>query len=148
MPIRPENRHHYGKAWKARRLEILARAENRCECTGECDSDHNGRCDAPNRVVVWRSSVAQHRWLRHECGAACLVEFCTEATTGARIKPVKIILTIAHLNHEAGDDRPENLKAMCQRCHLRLDRHQHAATAARTRAVRSPQTVLGISEDS
>jgi len=38
-------------------------------------------------------------------------------------KPVKVVLTVAHLdhdetNHQVTDDR---LKAMCQLCHLRYD---------------------------
>lgn len=31
------------------------------------------------------------------------------------------------------DCRPENLKAMCQRCHLSFDRDEHALNAAKTR---------------
>jgi hypothetical protein len=43
------------------------------------------------------------------------------------VKVVKIILTIAHLDHDhekwnVGDDR---LKALCQRCHLKLDLPHH-----------------------
>jgi len=33
-----------------------------------------------------------------------------------------VILTVAHLNHDTTDNRPENLKALCQRCHLSHDR--------------------------
>lgn len=60
-------------------------------------------------------------------------------TMGVATVPIKVVLTVAHLNHQAGDDRPENLLALCQRCHLRLDRHQHAASAARTRAAKRGQ---------
>jgi hypothetical protein len=35
---------------------------------------------------------------------------------------VKVVLTIAHLNHDVNDNRPENLKALCQKCHLNHDR--------------------------
>jgi hypothetical protein len=45
-----------------------------------------------------------------------------------------VILTVAHLNHTPEDCRDENLKAMCQGCHLHYDREHHAQTAARTRA--------------
>jgi hypothetical protein len=31
------------------------------------------------------------------------------------------VLTVAHLNHDPQDCRDENLKAFCQRCHLRYD---------------------------
>lgn len=45
----------------------------------------------------------------------------------------KIILTVAHLNHVEADCRDENLKAMCQRCHLRYDVPHHKKNAAKTR---------------
>jgi len=37
----------------------------------------------------------------------------------------KIVLTIAHLNHNVTDNRDENLKALCQKCHLNYDREHH-----------------------
>ena len=47
MPIRPENRARYPKDWKAISARIrFERASSRCECVGECDLDHDGRCDA------------------------------------------------------------------------------------------------------
>lgn len=55
-----------------------------------------------------------------------------------------VVLTTAHLGankpdgsagdkHDKLDCREENLKAMCQRCHLTFDIKEHAANAARTR---------------
>lgn len=41
---------------------------------------------------------------------------------------VGIILTCAHLNHIAGDDRDENLKLLCQWCHLSTDSDHHKHT--------------------
>lgn len=40
----------------------------------------------------------------------------------------RIVLTIAHLNHNPADNRPENLAALCQRCHLNHDKEQHRET--------------------
>lgn len=45
----------------------------------------------------------------------------------------KDVLTVAHLNHQPEDCRPENLKAMCQRCHLRYDHDHHQQNAYQTR---------------
>ena len=45
----------------------------------------------------------------------------------------KIILTVAHLDHNEQNCDDDNLKAMCQRCHLRYDRSQHARNASATR---------------
>jgi 5-methylcytosine-specific restriction endonuclease McrA len=33
-----------------------------------------------------------------------------------------LFLQIAHLNHDKSDCRPENLEALCPRCHLNYDR--------------------------
>lgn len=38
----------------------------------------------------------------------------------------KVVLTVAHLNHEKHDVRGENLAALCQRCHLGYDAKMHA----------------------
>ncbi len=54
----------------------------------------------------------------------------------------KIILTVAHLDHTPENCAPGNLKAMCQRCHLRYDRHHHAETARMTRARKTGQGLL------
>jgi len=48
--------------------------------------------------------------------------------TGARV-----VLTVAHLDHTPEHCEPENLKAMCQRCHLTYDAAHHARTAYATR---------------
>lgn len=44
-----------------------------------------------------------------------------------------VVLTTAHLNHTPEDCDPENLRAMCQGCHLHYDRDHHRQTAAATR---------------
>ena len=111
MPIKPENRHRYPPDWRAIRLAILDRAENRCE-----------RCGVPNRV--WRN----HRtdaWT-HDAGLA-------EAwrLDGDRI--ARIVLTVAHLDHEPEHNDPANLRAWCQRCHLRWDVDHHRQTGYATR---------------
>lgn len=46
----------------------------------------------------------------------------------------RVILTVAHLDHVPEHCDPANLKAMCQRCHLRMDREHHAQTAWRSRS--------------
>lgn len=57
----------------------------------------------------------------------------------------KVVLTVAHLGvdypdgrpgdkHDKMDVRDENLAALCQACHLKLDIDEHMANARRTRA--------------
>lgn len=48
----------------------------------------------------------------------------------------KVVLTVAHLDHDESSRDPANLRAMCQRCHLTYDAKHHAANAARTRRSR------------
>jgi len=45
----------------------------------------------------------------------------------------RVVLTVAHLDHTPEHCDDDNLKAMCQRCHLNYDRHHHAKTRYVTR---------------
>jgi hypothetical protein len=51
---------------------------------------------------------------------------------------VGIVLTVAHLNHVAGDERDENLMALCQWCHLHYDRAQHSQTRCKRKDATRP----------
>ena len=42
-------------------------------------------------------------------------------STKPGVKRIVIVLTIAHLNHDIADNREDNLKALCQRCHNVMD---------------------------
>lgn len=109
MPIRPENRGRYPADWPAISRRIKEdRAGGRCECAGEC-----GRPD-------WHLEADGRCGNRH--GRPAL-------GTGSRV-----VLTTAHLNHTPEDCAEENLKAMCQGCHLHYDRAHHAETRAATKA--------------
>lgn len=37
----------------------------------------------------------------------------------------RVVLSSAHLNHDPGDNRPRNLAALCQRCHMLHDAAEH-----------------------
>ena len=50
--------------------------------------------------------------------------------TGGR-NVMRVVLTVAHLNHDTGDNRDENLRAWCQQCH---NRHDAKMRAERRRA--------------
>jgi hypothetical protein len=132
MPIRKSQRHLYPKDWPAIRERILLRAGNACECIGECGSSHeDGRCDAPNHTLVERHKEdGVEIWRLHGHSTICL---------GERCDAVGVVLTIAHLDHDVSHNAETNLKAMCQRCHLRLDKEQHAKNAAATRASKRDQ---------
>ena len=48
----------------------------------------------------------------------------------------RVVLTVAHLNHQPEDCSPGNLRALCQRCHLAYDAGHHQATARASRRAR------------
>lgn len=124
MPIRKSERARYPENWRAVRARILVRAERRCECAGECGDPHSERCSAPNRKSVVRPAGAPWDW-----------RFARPGEQVPRVdgRVVQVVLTVAHLDHVPEHCDDENLRALCQRCHLRLDRHQHGRNAAATR---------------
>jgi hypothetical protein len=36
-----------------------------------------------------------------------------------------VVLACTHLDHDPGNNRARNLRALCQRCHLIHDRQEH-----------------------
>ena len=107
-PIRPENRDRYPDDWRAISNRIrFERAGGRCECTGEC-----GR-------------GAAHLAEDMRCGNRHLMPAFGTGST--------VVLTTAHLNHTPEDCSDDNLRAMCQGCHLHYDRDHHAQTRRRAR---------------
>ncbi|WP_321905193.1 hypothetical protein [Paraburkholderia tropica] len=133
MPIKPENRSRYQDDWEQIRERILARAGHCCE-----------QCRVANGDVIVRGidkdagtfqrfegngevyAADDGRLLGH-CKAS---EYCGNRWT-------KVVLTIAHLDHVPEHCDDENLKALCQRCHLAYDAQHHAETARQTRRARN-----------
>jgi|WetSurMetagenome_2_1015567.scaffolds.fasta_scaffold1111427_2 hypothetical protein len=60
------------------------------------------------------------KWCKAENGQA-------HPETGSRV-----VLTVAHLDHDPANNVEENLAALCQRCHLQYDRAQHVANTRET----------------
>lgn len=87
------------------------------------------------------------RW-RCECTGECGLHpgaRCIELHhQKAKFAKGRVVLTVAHLNHNPGDCREENLKAMCQRCHLRYDLPLHLENSRNTREAKSPQLRLPL----
>ena len=59
----------------------------------------------------------------NHCCKFCGVENHSLVNRGQSLKPTKVVLTIAHLDHDAEnwDVSDDRLAALCQRCHLRYD---------------------------
>lgn len=105
MPIRPENKNRYPRDWKAIRAAILDLAGRRCEQCGV--PNHAYR---PRRRDEWTTDAGQAE---------------TWAMDGERVS--RIVLTVAHLDHQPENCDPDNLRALCQRCHLAYDAGHNAA---------------------
>jgi hypothetical protein len=123
MPIKPENRGRYPADWPEIRERILRRARYTCEHEG-CTAKHH-------QVGLWRSDAWEP--LAARLREAGYKPGDTVRTTMGDFKVIKIVLTIAHLDHQPENCADENLRAWCQRHHLRYDAQHHAVNAARTR---------------
>lgn len=54
----------------------------------------------------------------------------------------KVVLTIAHMDHDESHADPERCRALCQRCHNHWDAGHRRKNAAKTRRFKSPQSDL------
>ena len=105
----------YPPNWKTEIVpRILDRADNHCEC-----------CGLKNHTIVYAVKYYMRHnghygfrtiWFRNhdDAGRECL---------GRPIEMKKVVLTIAHLDHdeENWDVADDRLAAWCQICHLRYD---------------------------
>ncbi|CAN7474104.1 hypothetical protein LJR175_003183 [Variovorax sp. LjRoot175] len=138
MPIKAENRARYPAKWPEVRGMILERAGYRCEFPGcTCQQYEPGTwaldrwhpCGAPQATYSAARAIAAEDWA---------------AGFGLPPKPIVIVLTIAHLNHQPEDCDPDNLAAYCQRHHLAHDRQHHLANAQATRRAKSGNLELAL----
>jgi hypothetical protein len=82
--------------WEAlRRWIIRERAKERCECEGECGTDHEGRCRFYSSLTRYRDARYRWRWLT--------------------------ALEVAHVDHDTQHNTTWNLRAMCPTCHHDYD---------------------------
>jgi hypothetical protein len=114
VPIKPENRAKYPKDWKEVRVRIMDRAQWQWDRSDE--TAWVSRCEC-------KGECGLHR------GRRCVEEHGYDAKWAKG----KVVLTIAHLDHDPTSNDSANLRAMCQRCHLRYDMPLHRKNAAKTR---------------
>ena len=103
MPIRPENKDRYPADWKQIRARILLRATLSGETLPRCEGS---------------PAYPDCRALNH----------APHPDTGSRV-----VLTIAHLDHQPEHNDPANLRAWCQRCHNVYDAAHRRQTRLKTR---------------
>jgi len=104
MPIRPENKNKYPRNWPAISRHIRG-VRARDRC--EC----TGQCGLHHDRRCEERNGQPAKWAKG-----------------------KVILTVAHLDHDPTNSKHENLLAMCQRCHNRYDREHRAETRAKAKA--------------
>lgn len=114
MPIKPENKHRYPENWDQIRAQILERAGNRCEFCGLENYAEGHRDKAGEWYSLERIEMLKAKGLDPFEGTRAL------NFTSCK-KRIKIVLTIAHLDHTPENNDPANLRALCQRCHNRYD---------------------------
>lgn len=139
MPIPRELRHLYsGPEYEAQRARILARDRNECKW-----------CAKPNGTLVQTKTglgrMFYRRVEKHAAGIRPLSAWLNEdgwkmiredhdaAMLLGAPRVIKVVLAMAHLNHDPADRRDENVAMLCQWCHLHHDRDQHRRTLVRNR---------------
>ena len=128
MPFKKER---YPVDWKEIRARILQRDENRCKY-----------CRAPTGVWISRDKnfqwgIEKGAYMVGETGAV----FANDGTPlgfwrGSEWegdKAVKIVLTVAHLDHDETRNSDDNLASLCQKHHLDHDRKDNISRAMKRR---------------
>jgi hypothetical protein len=129
----------YPKNWKTEiRPAILKRAGDKCEF-----------CGVPNKAFIFRGKLEDDTEVYQMFDGSIYREkdsvLLYDNEEGFRInveettsqKAITVVLTIAHLDHDISNNDYGNLKALCQRCHLNLDKEQHTESRAKTRRRKS-----------
>ena len=117
MPIRASHRWLCPIDWPQISSAIrFGRAKGRCE---QCGRPHG-------RTVV---HLGDGRWWDDEAkvwrnGRGRALARGAEPGKENRLT-TKVFLAAAHLDHDPGNNRPRNLRAFCQRCHMLNDRKEH-----------------------
>jgi 5-methylcytosine-specific restriction endonuclease McrA len=106
----------------------------------ERDGHRCAFCGVQNHAIGYRDETGEFHYLTDPesmAGYDVVVEEGFDCWK--RYKVIRIILTVAHLGvprfvdgelvagdpHDKMDCRPENLKALCQKCHLDYDRQEN-----------------------
>jgi len=134
MPIRAENKDRYPQDWKAISKRIRVLAGNVCEKCGTPNGELIRRGVTRDKIAVWRlaSDSAYMDGYRADNG---ILEHDTGEDTVGWGQLVKVILTVAHLDHTPENCADDKLRAWCQRCHNVYDMPMRkAGIAARAKS--------------
>ena len=151
MPIRPENRARYPADWKAISAAVRAEAGNQCEW-----------CKVHNGAMVYRGSDNQgaaslpaYRYAGspvyeasyHAQTGELIAGSCWDTFDARRGDPVRVVLTVAHLDHQPENCERSNLRALCQSCHNAYDApFRQRGIAERRKAAMAASDMFDIEE--
>jgi hypothetical protein len=118
MPIRPHLKWLYPIDWPQLSAVIrFTRAKGRCEA---CGRPHGRRVTHLGDGRWWDADA--QTWRTGQ--GRPLPRFVFNGDFAA-VRTTKVVLATAHLDHDPSHNTLRNLKALCQRCHLRHDRDEH-----------------------
>lgn len=109
----------YHPKWKLiSRLVRFRRAKNRCEW-----------CGLQNGIYIHRNEDGTHARVCASVWEAVRAKKWSGWSEQAAFRLFgysRVVLTVAHLDHDKTNNRFWNLAALCQKCHLGHDAKQHA----------------------
>lgn len=117
MPMKREN---YSDDWEQISYRIRLRANDRCE-----------QCGVHNGELIHRRKGDLDKYVTHLDW-----QLLPDWAQAKYQRPIRVVLTVAHLDNDTANNGESNLKALCQLHHLRLDAVFHAQNAKTTRAAK------------
>jgi hypothetical protein len=124
----PMDRSKYPDNWEQMGKEIREQAGDKCEFCGLKNKEWIVRSDIdPARYMIFDIDVCEYQT---PDGDPIRMSEIPEEFCGP---DVQVILTVAHLDQDTTNNAPENLKLLCQRCHLNHDRPHNQVKGKATR---------------
>lgn len=128
----PMDHSRYPDNWEAISRQVRAEAGQKCE-----------RCGVRNHAVGARDRFGN--W-HDEDDIEGMNAGVGDSLFGDYPKIIRIVLTVAHIDHDTTNNQRSNLAALCQRDHLNHDRPHHMANAAATRERKRAEAIAATGQ--
>ncbi len=123
MPIKPENKKLYPANWAEIRERIRQRAGDKCE-----------KCRVKNHSFICRGKWYGNDVYQDDDGAifSAVDGYHIGDNYGGDLEEpirfIKVVCTVAHLDHNPENNDEKNLAFLCQKCHNNHDRKHRNQT--------------------